>query len=220
VVVVPPEEFALPASLSLMQPDLQTYALGWFVEDYRGHIIIQHSGAVLGALAMLYLIPDKGVGIAVCINSEDSSTRRAVMFHLLDHYLGVPPTDWIGKLRLARQQSITKAEALLNASAEPSATIATSSDLPLARYVGTYADPWYGDMTISQPASGELRISFDRTPGMAGALEPVAHDRFRTKWDDRSIENAYVDFADTGVTMHAISPLADFSFDYQDLHFS
>ncbi len=31
-----------------MQPDLQTYALGWFVESYRGHIVVEHSGAVFG----------------------------------------------------------------------------------------------------------------------------------------------------------------------------
>ena len=60
---------------------------------------------------------------------------------------------------------------------------------------------------------------------MQGALEPLGGDRFRTRWDDHNIEDAYVDFHVTGkhidsVSLHAISPLADFSFDYQDLHFS
>jgi hypothetical protein len=60
---------------------------------------------------------------------------------------------------------------------------------------------------------------------MEGALEPVAGDRFRTRWTDKSIEDAYVDFTVTdrkiaGATMAVISPVADFSSDYQDLHFT
>ena len=67
VVVVPPSEFKLPKSMAAMSPDMQTYALGWFVEYYRGHKIVEHSGAVLGALAMQFLIPEKNVGISVTI---------------------------------------------------------------------------------------------------------------------------------------------------------
>ncbi len=222
VVVVPADAFKLPAPLAAMQPALQTYALGWFVESYRGHTVVEHSGAVFGSLAMLYLIPDKGVGIEVTINSEDSSTRRAVLFHLLDHYLGLPPTDWIGRLKLARAQSLQSAHAVLDAAPAPPASAGVKPALPLDRYAGRYADPWYGPMTVSAGPSGALSIDFDETPGMTGALEPLGGDRFRTRWRDANIENAYVDFttgAVTGCTMKAISPLADFSFDYQDLHF-
>ena len=79
-------------------------------------------------------------------------------------------------------------------------------------------------MTIAANRNGGLSIAFDETPGMAGGLEPLGGDRFRTRWRDANIENAYVDFATragavAGAALKAISPLADFSFDYQDLHF-
>jgi hypothetical protein len=60
---------------------------------------------------------------------------------------------------------------------------------------------------------------------MNGKLEHVRYDTFRTRWKDRSIEDAYVTFAlnpDGSIermTMKAISPLADFSYDFQDLMF-
>ena len=225
VVVVPADEFKLPPSLSGMQPDLQTYALGWFVESYRGHIVVQHSGAVFGALAMQYLLPDKHVGISVTINSEDSFTRRAVTFHLLDHYLGLPPTDWIGKLTAAHDEMVTKTTAAINAMPKPAAATGAKPALPLAQYAGDYKDPWYGRMTVSTQPGQKLSIDFDETPGMTGSLEPVSGNRFRTRWTDRNIEDAYVDF-DTGngdvrnATLHAVSPSADFSFDYQDLRFA
>ena len=162
VVVVPPEEFALPASLSLMQPELQTYALGWFVEDYRGHLVIEHSGAVFGALAMLYLIPDKQVGLAVSINSEDSSARRAVTFHLLDHYLGMQPTDWIGKLKQARAQSVAKAEAVLNATPAPAQAASVPQHPPARAICGHLRRPvvWRHD----DQRAGIRRVSHQLRP--------------------------------------------------------
>jgi len=225
VVVVPPTEFKLPASMSKMQPDLQTYALGWFVEEYRGHKIVQHSGAVLGALAMQFLIPEKNVGISVTINSEDSMARRAVAYHILDSYLGLPPTDWIGVLKKTRETMVAETVEALKKLPKPNMAGGAPATLPLAAYAGTYADPWYGDMTVHDRGNGRLWITFDRTPGMEGALEHVSGDKFRTVWTDKGIEDAYVDFAlkggkIAGVTMVAISPLADFSFDYQDLHFA
>ena len=225
VVVVPASEFKLPPQLEAMQPDLQTYALGWFVECYRGHLMIEHSGAVFGGLAMLYLIPDRHVGISVAINSEDSSTRRAVMFHLLDAYLGLPPTDWIAKLTSAHEIAVTRAKALLKSAPAPGSAADAALSLPLARYAGQYVDPWYGAMTVTRDGPTRLSIRFDQTPGMTGLLDPVGRDRFRTHWAERNIENAYVDFhvADgvaQSATLKAVSPLADFSFDYQDLHFT
>lgn len=224
VVVVPREEFALPAGLSAMQPDMQTYALGWFVESYRGHIVVEHSGAVFGALAMQFLVPDAHVGISVTINSEDSFTRRAVAYHLLDHYLGLPPTDWLGKLAAAQTDMFAKTTAAIQALPKPAASTGAAPALPLPQYAGNYRDDWYGRMTVKPQPGGALSIDFTQTPGMAGALEPVSANRFRTHWADRNIEDAFVDFttADgkvSGATLHAISPLADFSFDYQDLHF-
>ena len=60
---------------------------------------------------------------------------------------------------------------------------------------------------------------------MEGQLEPVRYNTFRTRFTDRTIEDAYVTFSIgpdgsiDRVTMKPISPLADFSFDFQDLDF-
>lgn len=73
---------------------------------------------------------------------------------------------------------------------------------------------------------GTLRIDFKQTPGMTGRLERYQHDTFRTVWDDASIEPAYVTFGIDAegkvdrITLRAVSPIADFSYDYQDLLFT
>ena len=54
----------------------------------------------------------------------------------------------------------------------------------------------------------------------------MRYDSFRTRFTDRTIEDAYVTFSlqpDGSIDlmkMRAVSPLADFSFDYQDLLFT
>ena len=74
--------------------------------------------------------------------------------------------------------------------------------------------------------AGALRIDFKSTPRMAGKLEHWQYDTFVTRFDDRTLEPAYVTFnldADGGVervTMKAASPIADFSWDYHDLLFT
>jgi CubicO group peptidase (beta-lactamase class C family) len=222
VVVVPPQG---PRSVALLKPEMQNYALGWYVEMYRGHKIVRHTGAVGGALAALYLLPEKNTGIAVTINSEDGMAMVAVLYHLLDHYLDIPPTDWTAVLQKSQTDAIAKAQTAMKTLPKPDPVNGAKPSLALAAYAGKYMDPWYGSMTIRDAGQGKLSIRFDRTPGMEGALELVAGDKFRARWTQDAIEDAYVDFAVkdgkiAGVTMAAISPLADFSFDYQDLHFT
>jgi hypothetical protein len=97
--------------------------------------------------------------------------------------------------------------------------------LPLDRYAGKYRDAWYGDMTIRSAGNG-LRIAFDRTPLLTGALEHWQYDTFVARWTDRELRaDAFVTFAlnpdgtiDT-VRMRAVSPDTDFSYDFQDLLF-
>src|SRR6185295_19023904 len=149
------------------------------------------------------------VGISVAINSEDSIARWSVFYHLLDHYLGLEPLDWPAKFETARAELMTKGLGALKE--QPQQTTNTNFALPLASYAGVYRDPWYGTMTIAAKDKG-LWITFDRTPDMEGALEPVGDDTFRTHWTDRSIEDAYVKFALQGghivkVVMTPVSPL-------------
>jgi CubicO group peptidase (beta-lactamase class C family) len=211
-----------PEALKATQPMFNAYALGWDVRDYRGAKIVWHGGAVLGFLTAVVLIPDKHVGFSIEINSEDGQIIVGLMYELLDHYLGIRANDWPAKFIALKQQRLEKALQAYHAAASQPANVGPS--LPLARYAGTYADPWYGNIEIAH-ADGGLRIDFKSTPRMGGALEHWQYDSFVTRFDDKAIEPAYVTFSlDAGgnvesITMKPVSPLADFSYDYRDLLF-
>ncbi len=217
-VLVPINQY--PEPVADATPQFSAYALGWGIRDYRGVKIIEHGGAVFGVQTMVVLIPERQVGFSLQINSEDGEILYGMMFELLDHYLDAPKRDWVADFvafKQARQQKMLAASRVSdkrNAASRPS--------LSLAGYAGAYADPWYGPIDIRHE-NGRLRIDFKQTPNMVGTLEHWQYDTFRTVWDDRTIEPAYVSFALDAqgkvdrITMKAASPLADFSYDYQDL---
>jgi len=218
----------LPSALDARKPNFREYALGWNVEDYRGHKLITHSGAVLGGKAVVVIVPEKRLGLAVMVNSEDGGARWAVFYHLLDEYLGLEPLDWIANFKTAVDDINSKGlEAQRKLAAQASAADAAPAgpSLPIAKYAGVYRDAWYGTVTIRQKGEG-LAIQFDHTPAMHGALEHVRNDTFRTRFDDRNLEDTYVTFAlkpdgsIDQVKMQPVSPAADFSYDYQDLLFT
>jgi hypothetical protein len=111
-------------------------------------------------------------------------------------------------------ETMKKAEATRASDSKPS--------LPLDKYAGVYTDAWYGPITI-RSENGALVITFDHTPSMIGDLQPWQHDTFKAHWRDHLIEDAFVTFALNpdgtidSARMAAVSPFADFSFDYQDL---
>ena len=101
---------------------------------------------------------------------------------------------------------------------------ASRPSLPLARYAGRYADALYGDATITSEGD-KLVLRFAHSPAFVGDLRHWQHDTFVAHWRAAHIEDAFVTFAlnpDGSIEhfkMAAVSPLADFSFDYQDLLF-
>ena len=211
-----------PESLKATQAMFDGYALGWDVRDYRGAKIIWHGGAVFGFQTVVVLIPEKHVGFSMEINSEDGEVIAGLMFELLDHYLGAPTNDWPSKFIAFKHDKVAAGlKAYKTTAAKPAKA---GPSLPLERYAGTYSDPWYGNIEVSL-VKGKLAIDFKSTPNMGGPLDHWQYDSFTTRFTDKSIEPAYVTFglnADGKVdriTMKAVSPIADFSYDYQDLLF-
>ena len=212
-----------PAPISDITPQFSAYGYGWNVQDYRGVKVIQHGGAVFGVLAFVVLVPERGLGISLQINSEDVEVMRGLGYELLDHYLGFEARDWVGAFTTWNRERLAGGLDALKNSADRIARVSKPS-LAASGYTGRYADAWYGPVTIAEQG-GALRLDFMQTPGMKGTLKHWQYDTFRVNWDDGSIEPAYLTFAlnaegqISGFTMKPVSPVADFSYDYQDLDF-
>lgn len=200
-----------------------TYALGWNVFDYRGERVVGHSGAMNGQLTITAMIPARNVGVVVLTNAEERGVMSGLRNALLDRMMGAPAFDWLAYYR--KSVADQKAKALAELAAADTARPAGGPTRPLDAYVGLYRDPWYGDMSVSRKGK-TLSIAMLKSPMMKGPLESWGPDVFRTRFPDRTLEDAIVTFAFgpdgkvSGVTMKAASPLADFSYDFHHLAFT
>jgi CubicO group peptidase (beta-lactamase class C family) len=210
-----------PAPLAGLKAKFADYALGWGLRDYHGRKLVGHTGGVAGFVSRVMLVPEENLGVVVLTNAEEDGAFDSILYHVLDYYFRVPPTDWIAAFKAVEDSDekdaaevVKKAAASRDANSKPS--------LPLEKYAGVYNDTWYGPITIRYE-NGGLVITFDHTPAMIGDLQHWQYDTFKAHWRLRTIEDAFITFslnADGSIEsakMAAVSPLADFSFDYQDL---
>lgn len=222
---IPVPEPSVP-ELAAAKPNYLGYGEGWSLSDYRGQKLVWHTGGWPGMVSRVTLVPEHKLGIVVLTNQEVGAAFNAITMRALDGFLDVPGDapgiDWLAAYAAAVAKSQGRADdswqkhlAARDADSE--------SSLPLSGYVGTYRDPWYGDVAINRQG-GKLILRFTRTAQLVGDLSHWQHDTFVVRWNERWLNaDAFVNFAldpdgkIREVRMQAISPLTDFSFDFHDL---
>ncbi|MCP3101144.1 serine hydrolase [Myxococcus sp. K15C18031901] len=212
-------------ALTGLRANFAAYALGWSLRDYRGYKLVGHSGALPGYYSRVLLVPELNLGIAVLTNQEERGGFEVPLWTVLDAYLGAPATDWVAAFKADDDAKRAKAEGQL-AGLQGGRNTQSKPSLPLEAYAGKFRDPWYGDVTLVREGE-KLVLRFGRTPGLVGDLEHWQYDTFVARWRDRSLNaDAFVSFTlkpdgSLGeMRMQPVSPLTDFSFDFQDLRFA
>jgi CubicO group peptidase (beta-lactamase class C family) len=210
--------------LSALRGHFAAYGLGWFLTDYKGRKLVGHTGGVAGFVTRVQLVPEENLGIVVLTNAEQTGAMDAITEHIVDSYLGGATSDWIAAHRSQDEQGEKDAAEIMK-KASGSRDANSKPSLALEKYAGVYTDAWYGPATIKLD-SGKLIFTLDHTPSAVADLQHWQYDTFKAHWRDRTIEDAFVTFSlkpDGSIDhfkMAAVSPLADFSFDYQDLYFT
>ncbi len=126
----------------------QSYALGWFVDTYRGQYRVQHGGNIDGFTAAVQMLPTKRIGIVVLVNQNGSALGELISRHAMDRLLGGETRDWSGEGITRRNAAALAAR---NApSLQAVARVAgTKPNHTLSQYVGAYADSGYGTLNIT-----------------------------------------------------------------------
>jgi CubicO group peptidase (beta-lactamase class C family) len=209
---------------TLTRTHFTAYGLGWVLEDYQGYRRVSHNGGLPGMVTHVGMIPELGLGVIVLTNQQEPGALPSIALQILDAYAGSPKRDW---LALTQEDMKARAARLVEASAKRAPPRATQPVDPatFAAFVGRYTDAWRGDATVTRDGEG-LVLTFSRTDGLVGPMEPVAPGLFIARWKDRTIDaDAYVRFTEdiagkvTGFTMKPVSDLTDFSYDFADLDF-
>lgn len=203
------------------------YGLGWFLSDVNGYFQATHTGGLLGIVSQVILIPELFLGMIVLTNQQSGAAFNAITNTLKDGYFGIKGKDRIkdyNERRLAgeREEDSIMAAVEKNIAAQ----LKKKAALPDAsNYVGTYQDPWFGEVVISQ-MDNKLHFKSVKQSDLTGTMSYYKGTTYAVRWNDRTLKaDAFVNFrldvegkAD-GFTMIPISPLTDFSYNYQDLEF-
>lgn len=207
---------------ALYRTNFTGYGLGWIVSDVLGYKRVAHTGAVGGSVTWVTMVPELKLGIVVLTNQESGLAMEAVGGQILDAYLGAPTRDWVA---MAEAYARDKGAAANTVEADVARTVASAGPptLTLDSYTGRYVDAWRGAVDVRREGA-KLILRFSRTSQLEGTLLPYKGDTFVVRWNDRSLHaDAFVRFEPgfdgrvAGITMRAVSPTTDFSFDFQDL---
>jgi CubicO group peptidase (beta-lactamase class C family) len=153
--------------------------MGWFVYDYQGRKIINHSGGLDGMLSYTVLIPEENVGFVVLTNSE-SPAFGIMMNKIRDVFTNGPKTDW--NARAIENDKRNKANAAEEMKKVDAARVPnTKPSLSLGDYAGTYTDKMYGDVMVAEE-NGKLVLRFGPSPNFVADLEHWHYDTFQIKW--------------------------------------
>ena len=152
----------MPLGETQLRPEISqaSYGLGWFINTYRGHQHVAHSGGIDGFIAEVELFPQDGFGIVVLTNRGDAAIAQLICKMTADRVLGLEPMDWKGE-DLARYTNAKKLTKEAEARRETVRKKGTTPGHKLEEYAGAYEHPGYGTLQI-ELTNGKLAMLYNR----------------------------------------------------------
>jgi hypothetical protein len=169
---------------------LITYGMGWFVDDYRGEVVVEHGGSIDGMRALVSMIPAKKLGVVVLTNRGGQVLPEVVRYRVYDALLGLEPSkDWNAEL-LAEVTKLRDEAKQAEAKAAAARVPGTRPSLAVAAYAGAYEHPVYGAATV-ELHDGALQL---RRGVQLADLEHWNYDTFQARFRNRLLGKALVTF--------------------------
>lgn len=201
-----------------------SYGLGWFLRDEKGYKVATHTGGLAGIVTQVTLIPEMKLGIIVFTNQQSGAAFSAITNTIKDSYYSIKGNDWVKNYSDRVTRGNADAKIITDKiwkDIEAQQKISSAPDMN--NFIGTYNDKWFGDVLISNK-NGKMWFESKRSFLLSGEMFPYKGNTFIVKWNDRSMDaDAFVTFTmddnnkASSIKMKPISPLTDFSFDFQDL---
>lgn len=176
---------------ALTQPNWNTYGLGWFQQDYKGHKLDFHTGSLFGLVAIAGIMHDKNTAVYVFANLDHAELRHAILYKAIDLFaFGEDSRDW--HTEVFNLYEGFKEKRIENFKRDKDVRVKnTQPSLPLAEYEGTYTNNMLGNAQVTL-LNGQLQMNFNDF--ITYSLEHWHYDTFITNKDPRFYEKSKVNF--------------------------
>ena len=202
----------------------RSYGLGWQIMDVKGTLQVSHTGGLEGIVTQVTLLPQLNLGIIVFTNQQSGAAFSAITNTIKDSYLGIPYEDYVAKYSSSVKASEENADKITE---DVFKTVSENKKLKkdYNNILGTYKDAWFGDIDIVKTKEKIIFKSI-RSSQLMGEVLFYKENTYVVKWNNRYMHAdafLYFTFDINGkvenIKMKPISPLTDFSYDFQDLDF-
>ena len=202
------------------------YAFGFRLADMHGEWTVSHTGTLSGMYSAMMLLPDRRSGFVLMTNGDGDAARSVLIEALVEELLtpgrGRPVQELVDAL--ARPSAPVTGATAGPASPPPPALPprAPATAAQLAGRLGVWRDPWLGAVSVCE-VDGAVRWVAAKSPRLRGQVMQVG-GQWLLDFDDEGLDEAWMAFSGEGesarLAMRKVDPEADFSSDYEDLHFT
>lgn len=213
--MLPPPKKTTPLGIHF-----RAYALGWFLNDYNGRLIVRHDGGLPGYLSRILLVPEEKLGI-VMLTNDMSWINEAVSSHLLGLFMNIAPERTLEDLAkiFDHYKKQTEQETADRVSKR---VLDTNHSLDLSEYAGSYSDKMYGDVRVELKDNS---LFFEMLPTkelFCGELEHWHYNTFRVVLNDPYLPFGLINFEldENGKVAGFKIDLPNPDFHFYNLHFT
>jgi CubicO group peptidase (beta-lactamase class C family) len=167
-------EIGFAEALPISQETGFGYGLAWDYYYFHGVKVLEKGGALDGARAVVVLVPERQLGIAVMANMNLTVLPEAIRAYVLEQELG-PATPNTQATLLETQKQVDK---LLEP--DPPPANPGKPSVPIANYAGRYESDVYGPFTLTAAGDG-FKVATG-PGGFVGKLRHFSRDTFNLTW--------------------------------------
>jgi len=165
------------------ETNVMSYAMGWSVQDYRGELLVSHSGALNGFRAHVDLLPRRNSGFVLLSNLGRGMALVALRNTLADMLTGKPAREWNSYYLMLDRKADEKAEKEKQDRKAKRKT-GTSPTRPLGDYAGVYENAAYGSAKVTL-ADGGLVLQWNQ---LTLPLTHFHYDVFSAELEEEDID--------------------------------
>jgi hypothetical protein len=156
------------------------YGMGRGSVSYRGHLLVDHGGALPGIYSQVAYMPQDSIGVIVFVIGDQSARLyNIISYNVFERMLGLTITPWSERIL----KEVTEGKKLSREARQKvgiGRIAGTKASHPLEDYAGQYENPAYGIIEITKKDSN-LQFALHKI------VLPLSHfhyDRFDTPNDE------------------------------------
>ncbi|MFO0942525.1 MAG: DUF6265 family protein [Pirellulales bacterium] len=160
--------------------NFQAYGLGYFLNDWYGHKLVNHSGGLDGMISQLAMVPSLNLGVVVLTNSE-SSASRYIRDRVLECFMGASERPDRSGDALVKFLDGEKKKAEAQAKQDAARKSDTTTTVPLAELAATFRSDLYGDVVVALK-NDHLVLKMQPAANFVADLEHWQYNTFVIRW--------------------------------------